>query len=63
MVLAYELTWPEELNVIGYAGANFQFPFCEFYKESCMYPKGSVHNEMLILKWMLRKYVGWCGLD
>jgi hypothetical protein len=44
MVLAYALTWPEELNVTGYACAKFQFPFCEFYKESFTYPKGSVNR-------------------
>jgi len=44
MVLAYEFTWPEELNFIGYACAKFQFPFCELYKESCTYPKDTVHR-------------------
>jgi hypothetical protein len=63
VVLPYKFTWPEELNVIRYACAKFQFPFCEFYRESYTYQKILCKDEMIILKLMLREYVGRCGLD
>jgi len=57
MVLAYEFTWPEELNVIGYDCAKFNFHFVNFIRKVVHIQKMLCTDEMLILRWTLRKYV------
>jgi len=53
MVLAYEFTWPEELNVIGYACAKFNFHFVNFIRKVVHIQKMLCIDEMIILRWTL----------
>jgi hypothetical protein len=41
---------------------SFSFHFVNFIRKVVHIQKILCIDEMLILKWVLRKYVGWCGL-